>query len=612
MALKEVVSQRVLNDIIGRLQKSKEWKVLVLDHLSTRIISSCCRMHEIMEKGITIVEALEIDREPLPHLEAIYIMLPTEQNVQKLISDFKRENEPTNLYKGIHIFFLQKCPPGIIPQLSQSEAAKRIYTLQEVNMAFLPYESRVFTLDFPDAFENYFCNVTIKKEDLFETIADQLATVCAMLGEYPIIRAWKDGNGKCADLASKLQDKLDSFKAEKPDLGKGAKQTSEFIILDRGFDVTTPVLHEVTFQCMVYDLLKPNKDIYKFTTVGGDGNERSKDVILDENDELWKKLRHDHIADVSRDVSVRIKEFSKKKKLGDPNNPEISVKALARQIRIAPQYQKELGQYSIHLNLARECMKRYQSGIGDLCAVEQKLALGTDEHGDPIPDALTLLNPFIFGRKYNVYDKIRLQILYILQKKGLTLDEFTTMVQQSEIPSQERSVIFNLMHLGVSIINGEQVKEGRFLERKLREETTYTDSRWSPVLRDILEYVAEGQLDDQYCSYIRNKPRGSSMMSSSVGVSGATSVRKQYDWIKSSDKKSKTPRVSSVPSAGAPRDLPTIFVFIVGGVTYSEIRTVYQMAEQFKNYDFLIGSTHIITPSEFLGEVRRLPPFMRM
>ena len=45
-------------------------------------------------------------------------------------------------------------------------------------------------------------------------------------------------------------------------------------------------------------------------------------------------------------------------------------------------------------------MRRYTSGIGDLCAVEQKLATGTDDHGDPIPDALTLLNPFIFGRKY--------------------------------------------------------------------------------------------------------------------------------------------------------------------------------------------------------------------
>ena len=27
--------------------------MLVLDHPSTRIISSCCRMHEIMDKGVT-------------------------------------------------------------------------------------------------------------------------------------------------------------------------------------------------------------------------------------------------------------------------------------------------------------------------------------------------------------------------------------------------------------------------------------------------------------------------------------------------------------------------------------------------------------------------------
>ena len=66
-----------------------------------------------------------------------------------------------------------------------------IKTLQEVNLAFLPYESRVFTLDFPDAFEDYYCQVNLRKEELLNIFADQLATVCAMLGEYPALRAWK-------------------------------------------------------------------------------------------------------------------------------------------------------------------------------------------------------------------------------------------------------------------------------------------------------------------------------------------------------------------------------------------------------------------------------------
>ncbi len=67
-------------------------------------------------------------------------------------------------------------------------AAAGIATLKEANMAFLPYESRVFTLDYPDAFGDMYAEGSVGKHSMVERIAEQLATVCAMLGEYPNVR----------------------------------------------------------------------------------------------------------------------------------------------------------------------------------------------------------------------------------------------------------------------------------------------------------------------------------------------------------------------------------------------------------------------------------------
>ena len=91
--LRNIVRER----IIGAIQEVKPksgWKVLIVDKTALRVLGSACRTSEITEEGVTHIEKIELARQPIRDMDAVYLLSPTAESIRHLCADWKPQPPP--------------------------------------------------------------------------------------------------------------------------------------------------------------------------------------------------------------------------------------------------------------------------------------------------------------------------------------------------------------------------------------------------------------------------------------------------------------------------------------------------------------------------------------
>ncbi|KAJ2071228.1 syntaxin binding protein 1 [Coemansia sp. S155-1] len=295
---------------------TNQWRVVVVDQPSLKIISTVLKMPAILEQNVLAVQLITKNRQPYPDVDAIYVLVPCAESIAHVIDDFTPTSDPPlrAKYARAHLYFTGALSDPLFSKLSASAAAPYIKGIAELYIEYNPIESRVFlttpserpffTLYSPSAAE-------MRSKDI-EASADRVLSVVASLGIRPYVRYYRppgSATTPAETMANRLQSKLDDYCAHERRKAENYKekqaadlQTSTVIVLDRSVDIYAPLIHEFAYQAMVHDLIDlESGDRYVYNTTAANGEvQRTEAELAEATDPLWVKLRHQHISHVSQ------------------------------------------------------------------------------------------------------------------------------------------------------------------------------------------------------------------------------------------------------------------------------------------------------------------------
>ncbi|KAL8669411.1 MAG: hypothetical protein Q9168_005999 [Polycauliona sp. 1 TL-2023] len=579
-----------------------EWKVLILDGGSRKLIDGVVGEDDILGLNVTNIEQIEERRPTNKEMDAVYLLSPLPHILDCLMADLERRR-----YRRTFLVWISLLPLDLQNRLDRSAMAQQqIVHASVLNVDYYPRESHLITFRDPWSFPTLFhpaCNHLVRQH--MDELAQKIVSLCVSLGEYPAIRYYSPRNPSheaailCSHLARFVQGQLDQHAKYNTDFPPvSPRPRGLLIIADRSLDLFAPLLHEFTYQAMVHDLLpmtEGDKVHYKPAASQGGKPEKDKDQEIGEKDNIWVKFRHLHMKDLLEELVKDFNAFKAQNPQFAESENAATINSIKDMLAGLPKFQQGKEAYSLHLSMTQDAMNVFQERrLADIASVEQSLATGLDEDYKKPKNLADQVIRLLDDDAVEFPDRLRLIIQYLLHRDGLLPTDIQKLLAHARLPAQDSEVIYNLELLGAHV--NRALKDGRpaanyqFGKKEAQAPLSNESglSRFEPALKVVLEDHCRGALDETTFPY--TKPH----LDAAEGSMGQEHVSQ------ASLRSAKPTWARTRPSTTEPRQ--RIIFFMAGGATYSESRACYEVSQSL-NKDVYLATSHMLTPSLYLRQV---------
>jgi vacuolar protein sorting-associated protein 45 len=583
-------------------KKISGMKVLLLDAITTQILSAVYSQTEILGQQVYLVTRLDDqgkteNGESSSHLKAICFVRPTPANIDLLVRELLQPR-----FIEYHLFFTGIVSPKDVRRLAEAdgEGSSRVKQVQEFYADYIPVTEDLWTLQCV----NTIAMTTVagtswapKYAVEYERNVAGLASMLLSLKRTPALIRFAAKSPCAEELAHEMHELIQSddifqFRSTmRPPLsGSGGSSASgggglHLIILDRRDDPVTPLLSQWTYQAMVHELLGLNNHRVLLKGAPNINSPDLEEVVLSSTaDSFFFQNRYKNFGELGENIQHLLQEYQKTTASHNVSNLN-TVSEMQAFMEKFPEIKSQSHTVSKHVAIMGELARLVEvCALLDVSQLEQELACNDDHHAHWRELLNKLQSPAV-----KIPDKLRLGLLYVLryEHSGNRHMVQNAMIQGG-VPSHMVQLIDTLLqYAGTESrgtgLYGELLSQNNNLMSKMTKKMITSVqgiqnvySQHVPVLMDVVTALSKGKL-----------------------------TAKTHPIVPGSLRSAKQAR-HDAPSIPVEQLVPDeVLIFIVGGVTYEEGTKISEWNANSNNRIrvILAGST-VHNSTSFLDEVK--------